>query len=39
MLTATVFTLYATAAAENVAIVTLAALSAGVSTIQGGGEV
>ncbi len=39
MLTATVFTLYTTAATENIALVTLAALSARVSTIQGSGEV
>lgn len=39
MLTATVFLLYTTAATENIALVTLAAFSARVSTIQGGGEV
>lgn len=39
MLTATVFTLYTTAATENIAWVTLAALGARVGTIQGSGEV
>lgn len=39
MLTATVFTLYTAAAAENIALLALAALSARVSTIQGSGEV
>ncbi len=39
MLTATVLTLHTTAATENIALVTLAALSARMSTVQGGGEV
>lgn len=39
MLTATVFLLYTTAAAENIALVTLATFSARVSTIQGCSEV
>lgn len=39
MLTATVFMLYTAAATENIAWVTLAALSARMSTVQGSGEV
>lgn len=39
MLTATVFTLYTAAATENIAWVTLAALNARMSTVQGSGEV
>lgn len=39
MLTAAVFTLDTTAATENIALVTLAAFSARVSTVQWGGEV
>lgn len=39
MLTSTVFTVYTAAATENIAWVTLAAFSARMSTVQGGGEV
>lgn len=39
MLTATVLTLHATAAAEDVTLVTLAALSARMGAVQRGGEV